>query len=101
MQEKRGLTVNVLQMVGLGTRNVSLTDERYRFCSLLGLDKEAFGYSYQGYVQHNNVKSDYGPGYSNGSLVGMHLDMCDGTLEFYLNRKPLGTYLNFFSIKTK
>jgi hypothetical protein len=32
----------------------------------------------------------YGPPYGRGSIIGVHLDMWKGTLQFYLNRKPLG-----------
>lgn len=33
----------------------------------------------------------YGRPYGLGSIIGVHLDMWKGTLQFYLNRKPLGS----------
>lgn len=77
-------------MVGVGTRRVGLSDRTYRFCSMLGMDANSWGYSYQGKIQHSRIVRTYGSKYNCGSLVGVHLDTCQGTIEFYLNRKPLG-----------
>ncbi|EFA08917.1 SPRY domain-containing SOCS box protein 3 [Tribolium castaneum] len=77
-------------MVGVGTSEITLADWRYRFFSLLGFDKESWGYSYNGLVQHDNVTRCYGSKFGLGSLIGVHLDMYNGTLEYYFNRKPLG-----------
>ncbi|XP_017890042.1 SPRY domain-containing SOCS box protein 3-like [Ceratina calcarata] len=77
-------------MVGVGTSKVDLNSTKHVFCSFLGLDKESFGYSYKGYIQHGGEKRSYGPCFGQGSLVGVHLDTWRGTLEFFLNRKPLG-----------
>lgn len=77
-------------MVGLGTNKVDLNSTKHVFCSFLGLDNESFGYSYKGYIQHGGVKRSYGACFGQGCLVGVHLDTWRGTLEFYLNRKPLG-----------
>jgi hypothetical protein len=43
-----------------------------------------------GYTQHKGKMQPYGPPYGRGSIIGIHLDMWKGTLQFYLNRKPLG-----------
>jgi len=43
-----------------------------------------------GYIQHKGKMQPYGPPYGRGSIIGVHLDMWKGTLQFYLNRKPLG-----------
>ena len=80
-------------MVGVGTSKVKLHSTTTSFCSLLGLDQESFGFSYVGYIQHCGKKRNYGSFFGEGSLVGVHLDMWRGTLEFLLNRKPLGKCL--------
>lgn len=77
-------------MVGVGTENVVMNLWPYRFCSMLGMDKESWGYSYRGHVQHDNVRTAYGPRFGQGTIIGVHLDMCSGTLEFFHNRRPLG-----------
>ncbi|XP_076666206.1 SPRY domain-containing SOCS box protein 3 isoform X2 [Andrena cerasifolii] len=77
-------------MVGVGTSKVNLNSTTTIFCSLLGLDQESFGFSYVGYIQHCGKKRNYGSYFGEGSLVGVHLDMWRGTLEFWLDRKPLG-----------
>lgn len=86
-------------MVGVGTRRVGLSDRTFRFCSMLGMDTNSWGYSYHGKVQHNHSVRSYGPKFNFGSLVGVHLDTCNGTIEFYLNRKPLG--IAFSGLKGK
>ncbi|XP_015602242.1 SPRY domain-containing SOCS box protein 3 [Cephus cinctus] len=77
-------------MVGMGTHKVTLDSARLKFCSLLGLDCESWGFSYKGYLQHAGEIRNYAPGFSYGSLVGVHLDTWRGTLQFFHNRKPLG-----------
>lgn len=77
-------------MVGVCTPKCDLQYGIHRFCSLLGRDKESWGYSYTGTVQHAAKFRHYGPRWGKGSIVGIHLDSWRGTLEFFLNRKPLG-----------
>ncbi|XP_016906695.2 SPRY domain-containing SOCS box protein 3-like isoform X1 [Apis cerana] len=77
-------------MVGVGTNKVDLNNTKHVFCSFLGLDRESFGFSYQGYIQHGGEKRKYGPCFGQGSLIGIYLDTWRGTLEFFLNRKSLG-----------
>lgn len=78
-------------MVGVGTSAIVLSDW-HKFFSLLGSDKQSWGYSYNGTVQHDSLMRRYGSRFGIGSLIGVHLDMCVGTLEYYLNRKPLGNF---------
>ncbi|CAH0563557.1 unnamed protein product [Brassicogethes aeneus] len=78
-------------MVGVGSANIRLADWKYQFCSLLGLDGQSWGYSYKGNIQHDQLGRKYGVKYGMGSLVGVHLDMWRGTLEYYVNRRPMGT----------
>ncbi|XP_063586077.1 SPRY domain-containing SOCS box protein 3-like [Penaeus indicus] len=77
-------------MVGVCTAKFDLKYAVHRFCSLLGRDHESWGYSYTGGIQHGGKFKPYGPRWGKGSIVGLHLDSWRGTLEFYLNRKPLG-----------
>lgn len=77
------------QMVGVGTQNVDLYSHKYRFVSLLGMDDQSWGFSYRGIAQHIESRY-YGQKFGQGSIVGVHLDLFRGTLEFYVNRLPLG-----------
>ncbi|KAF6203807.1 hypothetical protein GE061_002142 [Apolygus lucorum] len=77
-------------MVGVGTKAAELHNSAYQFCSLLGSDKESWGFSYTGRLQHNGKSEWYGPPFGKGSVIGIYLDMWRGTLEFFLNRRPLG-----------
>lgn len=77
-------------MVGIGTGKIDLTGIRETFCSLLGRDRESWGFSYKGYLQHDGKTQVYSGPFGQGSLVGVHLDTWKGTLQFFLNRKPLG-----------
>ncbi|XP_075220279.1 SPRY domain-containing SOCS box protein 3 [Lycorma delicatula] len=77
-------------MVGVGTKNAELDKSTYNFCSLLGSDKESWGFSYTGSVYHDGKFEPYGPPFKKGSTIGIYLDMWKGTLEFFLNRRPLG-----------
>nr|CAD7264340.1 unnamed protein product [Timema shepardi] len=73
-------------MIGVGTEKVDLLKSEFVFCSLLGLDQESWGYSYKGLIRHDSSSQVYGGPFSQGSIVGVHLDMWRGTLAFYLNR---------------
>ncbi|XP_008214405.1 SPRY domain-containing SOCS box protein 3 isoform X1 [Nasonia vitripennis] len=77
-------------MVGVGTKKADLKSTTESFCSLLGRDAESWGYSYRGYLQHNGQTKEYKACFKQGSLVGVYLDTWKGTLQFFLDRKPLG-----------
>lgn len=77
-------------MVGVGTANAELHNANEDFCSLLGQDQESWGFSYRGYLQHDGKTCKYGTTFGQGNLVGIHLDTWTGTLQFFINRKPLG-----------
>lgn len=83
-------------MVGVGTANAEINNAGEIFCALLGRDRESWGFSYKGYLQHDGKTRTYGATFDRGNLVGIHLDAWSGTLQFFLDRKPLGrlqTYL--------
>lgn len=77
-------------MVGVGTANAELHNAGELFCALLGRDQESWGFSYKGYLQHDGKVYKYGTTFGQDNLVGVHLDTWSGTLQFFLNRKPLG-----------
>jgi len=77
-------------MVGVGTANAELDNAGELFCALLGRDQESWGFSYKGYLQHDGKVYKYGTTFGQDNLVGVHLDTWSGTLQFFLNRKPLG-----------
>lgn len=78
------------QMVGVGSEKTDFDQSFHHFCSFLGLDSETYGYSYTGKIFHEGKCRPYGYGFGQGVIVGVHLDMWHGTLEFFINRKPLG-----------
>lgn len=77
-------------MIGVGTAGVDLNSHHNEFCSMLGIDGDSWGFSYDGRVQHNGQKKNYCGRYGQGAIVGVHLDMWHGTLTFYKNRRHLG-----------
>ncbi|XP_063972335.1 SPRY domain-containing SOCS box protein 3-like isoform X2 [Diachasmimorpha longicaudata] len=76
-------------MVGVGTDKAQL-DVGAKFCSLLGMTKDSWGFSYRGKIHHAGESRSYAMPFGQGSIVGVHLDTWKGTLQFFLNRKPLG-----------
>ncbi|XP_066586294.1 SPRY domain-containing SOCS box protein 3-like [Prorops nasuta] len=82
-------------MIGVGTKDADLIGARENYCSLLGKDQQSWGFSYKGYIQHGGEKRDYALAnkqicFKSGNLVGVHVDTWKGTIEFYLDRTPLG-----------
>lgn len=77
-------------MVGVGTENIQLSNLNLHYYSLLGQDQESWGFSYQGYIKHDGKVCEYGTTFGQNNLIGIHLDTWSGTLQFFLNRKPLG-----------
>lgn len=77
-------------VVGIGTSQVNLTAHSQKFVTLLGSDSESWGFSYKGEIIHAGNRTSYGPPFGKGSIVGVHLNMWTGSLEFYLNRQRLG-----------
>lgn len=78
-------------IVGVGTKDFDLESSENKYTSLIGSDKKSWGYSYKGVKHHDGESLIYGQKYDHGdALIGVRLDMCRGTLEFFLNRVPLG-----------
>ncbi|XP_035229315.1 SPRY domain-containing SOCS box protein 3-like [Stegodyphus dumicola] len=77
-------------MIGVGTSDADISQVRDRFVSLLGMDNKTWGLSYTGQFHHDGLARDYAPRFVLGSIIGVHLDMWNGTLSFYKNRKNLG-----------
>lgn len=77
------------------TSEVAFDNSRNKYCNALGLDSKSWGYSYNGYLQYNQIRVKYGSTFGLGTFIGVHVDMYRGTIEYYLNRKALGElYLN-------
>jgi len=77
-------------MIGIGTDKVNIRSHNFSYSSFLGLDDQSWGFSYRGLAQNAGRIKYYGKTFSRGSIVGVYLDLERGTLEYYLNRRPLG-----------
>jgi len=86
-------------MIGLATKSVDIATHSHTFASLVGHDQFSWGFSYQGTVHHRGRIRDYGPKWGEGDTVGVHLDTLRGTVEFYLNKKPLGVAFKDLRVK--
>ena len=81
---------HLFQMIGIGTKEVDLSKYKSQFCSLLGRDAESWGISYFGTLHSNGQGREYTKKFERGTVIGIHLDMWNGTLIFYKNGKSLG-----------
>jgi len=86
-------------MLGIATSKQDLVRHRHSFGSVIGHDQESWGFSYQGYIQQGGVKTDYGRRWKGGDVIGVHYDSWRGTLEFMINREPLG--IAFTGLQTR
>lgn len=84
-------------MVGLGTNKVNMAGSLFTFTSFLGRDGESYGLSYTGDLRHNGSVCRDSPGFCKGSIIGVKVDLWQGTLEFYLNRKSQG--ISFYNLR--
>ncbi|XP_059607846.1 uncharacterized protein LOC132255728 isoform X3 [Phlebotomus argentipes] len=76
--------------VGVGTDQVNLYSHQYSFGSTIGLDEHSWGYSYRGVVLHRGRSFFFGKKYTQGSIVGVLLNLRRGTMDLYINRVPQG-----------
>ncbi|XP_063802176.1 SPRY domain-containing SOCS box protein 3-like [Pseudophryne corroboree] len=78
-------------MVGVGTSRAALHAGSYQYINLLGVDTESWGLSYRGKIWHGSGSIQYtDPFYEEGTVIGVHLNMEEGTLTFYKDRQSLG-----------
>jgi SPRY domain-containing SOCS box protein 3 len=78
------------QMIGVGTADVDMNAYHHMFCSLLGSHSNSWGISYTGHAYHKGTAIRYTNKFGQGTIIGVHLDMWRGTLQYYMNRRPLG-----------
>ncbi|XP_011642195.1 SPRY domain-containing SOCS box protein 3-like isoform X2 [Pogonomyrmex barbatus] len=76
-------------MIGVGTPNAELHDASQDFCALLGRDKESWGFSYKGYLQHDGKIYKYGSTFGQDNSIGIHLDTWRGVAFTMLNNVTL------------
>ncbi|KAE8606449.1 hypothetical protein XENTR_v10010739 [Xenopus tropicalis] len=87
LEPPSGLSV----MVGVGTGRAALHAGDFQFVNLLGMDTESWGLSYKGTAWHGGTSRRYTePFYEKGTVIGVHLNIDEGTLAFYRNRQSLG-----------
>ncbi|XP_064624225.1 SPRY domain-containing SOCS box protein 3-like [Lineus longissimus] len=77
-------------MIGVGTGDVDMNAYHHMFCSLLGSHSNSWGISYTGHAYHKGTAIRYTNKFGQGTIIGVHLDMWRGTLQYYMNRRPLG-----------
>ncbi|KAJ8722321.1 hypothetical protein PYW08_004723 [Mythimna loreyi] len=84
-------------MVGVGTNKVNMSDSLFSFTSFLGRDAESYGLSYTGALRHDAAVLRDNTGFCKGSIIGVKVDLWQGTLEFYLNRVSQG--ISFYNLR--
>lgn len=78
-------------MVGAGTKQALLHLGNYQFRNMLGMDLESWGLSYKGTVWHGGQSRQYTePFYETSTIIGVDLNLYDGTMVFYKNGLNLG-----------
>ncbi|XP_042903667.1 SPRY domain-containing SOCS box protein 3 isoform X3 [Parasteatoda tepidariorum] len=77
-------------MVGIGTAEADMSQLQNTYISRLGKDSDTWGFSYTGSFYHNGEERTISTTFDQGSIIGLHLDLWNGTLSFYKNRKHLG-----------
>jgi SPRY domain-containing SOCS box protein 3 len=78
-------------MVGIATDKYDVTASASDYNPPLGKDAASWGYNYNGKLYHAGAEVKVGEQrWGIGSILGVHLDRLRGTLEYYLNREPLG-----------
>lgn len=77
-------------MIGIGTKNVDLNKNQNKFISMLGEDTESWGLSYDGTFHHNGDSKKFSTKFTQGTIIGIHLDTWNGKLSFYKNRQLIG-----------
>ncbi|XP_068115556.1 SPRY domain-containing SOCS box protein 3-like [Hyperolius riggenbachi] len=87
LEPPSGLSV----MVGVGTGRAALHAGNFQYVNLLGMDSQSWGLSYKGAVWHGSTSRRYTePFYDKGTVIGVLLNMEEGTLTFFKDRQSLG-----------
>ncbi len=77
-------------MVGLGSPDVDLNAHLTQFVSLLGIDNQSWGISYKGFLQHDGQQiTSPECRFSRGDIIGCLLDLWNGKLTFFINRRAV------------
>ncbi|XP_062525866.1 SPRY domain-containing SOCS box protein 3 isoform X1 [Bombyx mori] len=84
-------------LIGVGSNKVNISDPQFTFTSLIGQDEESYGLSYTGAVRHNSKVTRDSVGFCRGTIIGVRVDLWNGTLEFYVNREPQG--IAFYNLR--
>lgn len=77
-------------MVGVGTQNAVLHTSNYEYVNLIGRDSQSWGLSHKGELWHNGKKRQFCEPFFDSTVIGILLDMDQGTLSFFKNKKLLG-----------
>jgi SPRY domain-containing SOCS box protein 3 len=78
-------------MFGIGTESIRLHYENYDYVNLIGKDDKSWGLCHIGTIHHNNIKKEFcEPFFDKDSTIGMLIDLYQGTLHYFLNKKYLG-----------
>ncbi|XP_043938551.1 SPRY domain-containing SOCS box protein 3 [Protopterus annectens] len=78
-------------MTGIGTKKAPLHAGNHQYINMLGMDCEGWGFSYKGTIWHAGQQRKYTkPFYDKMTVIGVHLNLYQGTLTFYQNGKNLG-----------
>lgn len=79
-------------MIGVATSKVQINKNSHDFSHFLGSDDQSWGLTSHCTIRHNQQSMPYHEraAFNEGTLVGVYLNMWEGTLEYYVNRRPLG-----------
>ncbi|XP_069479310.1 SPRY domain-containing SOCS box protein 3-like [Ambystoma mexicanum] len=78
-------------MLGVGTHKALLHAGNHTYIDLLGKDSESWGLSYKGFLWHGGACRRYTePFYDKRTVIGVHLNMTEGTLTFFRKGQSLG-----------
>jgi SPRY domain-containing SOCS box protein 3 len=73
-------------MIGVCTKQAQLHAGNYNYVNLIGKDATGWGLSYKGTFWHNGVSRQFCPPFFEAStVIGVHLNLYEGTLSFYIN----------------
>ncbi|XP_031554497.1 SPRY domain-containing SOCS box protein 3-like [Actinia tenebrosa] len=77
-------------MVGVGTKDAVLHTNNYEYVNLIGKDSQSWGLSHKGEIWHNGKKRKFCEPFFDSTVIGILLDMDQGTLSYFKNNELLG-----------